>query len=41
MTLPTPVQRVASSLWPITLLLLVICVPFAVRKSYQELKESK
>ncbi len=41
MTLPTPVQRVASSLWPIALLILLVVVPFAVVKSHRELKENK
>jgi hypothetical protein len=36
MTLGVKTQRIASALWPLTLLALVIVIPFAVKKAYDE-----
>jgi len=41
MTIPRIIQRTASVLWPVALLMMVIFVPFLVKKSYDELKGSK
>ena len=36
MTLSPKTQRIASALWPLTLIALVIVIPFAVKKAFDE-----
>jgi len=31
-------QRTISRFWPVTLIVLIVCVPWLVAKSYKELK---
>lgn len=36
MTIPAQGQRIISRLWPLALLAMVIVIPFALKKAYDE-----
>jgi len=33
---PNKIQRAAAAVWPVTLLVMIIVIPFALKKAYDE-----